>query len=162
MSLNSKLGRWLKHCRKLVIIGIGNPLRGDDALGLHILRELEGKVPRSVRLIEAETTPENFTGEIERSKPSHVLFVDAAQFEAEPGEARLFPPDKIAGLTLSTHAMPLSILAEVLQKDINAKIALLGVQPRTIELGEKLSPELAKETRKVARLLTNTLNRVCS
>ena len=160
--MNSKLEKWLKHCRKLVIIGIGNPFRGDDALGLHILKKLDSKVPPSVKLIEAETTPENFTEEIERSKPSHVLFVDAAQFSEEPGKAKLVPPEKIAGVTLSTHAMPLSIMAEILQKDLNANVALLGVQPRTIELTEELSPELEKEIRKIVEILTNALNKVCS
>ena len=161
MSLSSKLEEWLEHCRKLVIIGIGNPLRGDDALGLHILKELEGKVPPSVELIEAETTPENFTHEIEHSRPSHVLFVDAAHFRAEPGKTKLVPPEKIAGIVVSTHAMPLSLMAEVLQKNTNAKVALLGVQPKTIELNENLSPELKREIGKIAEVLASTLNKVC-
>lgn len=161
MSLNDELEKWLKRCRKLVIVGIGNPLRGDDALGLHILKELEGKVPKNVKLVESETTPESFTEEIEQSKPSHVLFVDAAHFRAEPGKAKLFPTHKIAGIALSTHNMPLSILAEILQKDTSAKVALLGVQPKTVELSEELSPELKKATRKIVELLENVAEKVC-
>jgi hydrogenase 3 maturation protease len=161
MSLDRELEKWLKHCRKLVILGVGNPLRGDDALGLHILRGLEGKVSPNVELIEGETMPENFTEEVERSKPSHVLFVDAAHFGAEPGTTILVPPEKIAGITVSTHAMPLYILAEILSKSINAKVALLGVQPKTVELSEELSPELKEATRKIAEVLANALKEVC-
>jgi hydrogenase 3 maturation protease len=161
MSLNGELEKWLKHCRKLVIVGIGNPLRGDDALGLHILKELEGKVPPNVKLIEGETIPESFIEEIEQPRPSHVLFVDAAHFRAEPGKTKLFPAHKIAGVPISTHAMPLFILAEVLQKDTSAKVALLGVQPKTVELSETLSPELTKATRKIVELLKNAVEKVC-
>jgi hydrogenase 3 maturation protease len=161
MSLSGELEKWLKHCRKLVIVGIGNPLRGDDALGLRILKELEGKVPPNVELIECETTPESFTEEIEQSRPSHVLFVDAAYFGAEPGKTKLFPTHKIAGIAVSTHAMPLSILVEVLHKGTSAKVALLGVQPKTIELSEKLSPELMKATKKIVDLLENAVEKVC-
>ncbi|HML01760.1 MAG TPA: hydrogenase maturation peptidase HycI [Candidatus Bathyarchaeia archaeon] len=161
MSLSGELEKWLKHCRKLVIVGIGNPLRGDDALGLHVLKELEGKVPPNVKLIEGETTPESFTEEIEQSRPSHVLFVDAAHFRAEPGKAKLFQTHKIGGAAVFTHAIPLSFLAEILQKDTNAKVALLGVQPKAIELSEKLSPELTKATKKIVELLKNAVEKAC-
>jgi len=160
--LNSELEKWLKNCRKLVILGIGNPLRGDDALGLHILKGLESKVSPNVELIECETIPEDFTEEIERLRPSHVLFVDAAHFGAEPGTTKLVPPEKIAGIAVSTHAMPLYFLAEILQKSISAKVALLGVQPKTVELSEGLSSELKKATKKIAELLANALKGVCS
>jgi len=159
MLLGNELEKWLKHLRKLVIVGIGNPLRGDDAVGLYILKELDGKVPPNVELIEGETTPERFTEEIERSNPSHVLFVDAAHFGATPGKTKLLGPQKIADVAISTHAMPLSILAEFLRKSTKAKVALLGVQPKTVELSEKLSPELEKEMRKIAEVLANALNK---
>jgi len=161
VSLDSELAKWLKHCRKLVILGIGNPLKADDALGLRILKGLRGKVSPSVELIEAETMPENFTEEIERSRPSHVLFVDAAHFGTEPGTTKLIPPEKIAGITVSTHAMPIYVLAEILEKNINAKVALLGVQPKTIELSEELSPEIKEATRKIVEVLANALKEVC-
>jgi hydrogenase 3 maturation protease len=162
VSLDSQLEKWLRRCRKLVILGIGNPLRGDDALGLHILKGLEGKVPLNVGLIEGQTTPEDFTEEIERSRPSHVLFVDAAHFGTKPGTTKLVPSEKIAGIAISTHAMPLYILAEILHESINAKVALLGVQPKTVEFSEELSPELKKATRKIAKVLANALKELCS
>lgn len=105
--LENMLKKWMKNCSKLVILGIGNTLRKDYALGLEIFKMLRGKVPKSVKLIECRTSPEYFTREIKRFKSSHVLMIDAAHFKAEPGEAAFLPPEKIFGVALSTHAMPL-------------------------------------------------------
>lgn len=159
MALADQIVAWLKGCDKLVILGIGNPMRGDDAIGIEIVKLLRGNVPENIKLLECQTVPENFTKEIRRFNPSHVLMVDAAHFEAEPGEAKLVPPEKISGVALSTHALPLSILAEILRKSINVKVMLLGVQPKKIEFGKKLTPELRKAAKKIAKALANMLEK---
>ncbi len=162
MSFENELKNWLGACPKLVVLGIGNPLRRDDALGLDILKILEGKVPTSVRLIECQTAPENFTGEIKRLKPSHVLIIDSACFGANPGRARLVPPQEIAGVAVSTHAMPLYMLAEILEKSVGAKVVLLGVQPKIVDFGEGLSPALEGALKKIGEQLVGVLGEVCS
>jgi hydrogenase 3 maturation protease len=158
LALRDQLAAWLKDCSKIAILGIGNPLRGDDAVGMEIVKLLKGKVPMNVELLECETVPENFTRQIREFNPTHVLMIDAAQFEAEPGEARLVPPEKILGMTLSTHAIPLSMLAEVIKDSINAKVMILGVQPQKIEFGEGLTPELQKASKRIAGILAEALN----
>ena len=161
MTFEKELKKWLTNCRRLVVLGIGNPLRGDDALGLEILRRLEGKVPSKVTLIECQTTPENFTGKIKRLKPTHVLMIDAAGFEAKPGKAKLIPPEDIAGVALSTHAMPLFMLAEILQKSIGAKVVLLGVQPKLVSFGEQLTPEIEKASEEISKVLAGLFRQTC-
>lgn len=153
--------RWLQKCSTLVVLGIGNPLRGDDAVGLEILRLLRGKVPRNVRLIEAQTMPENFTGEVEQFKPSHVLLIDTASFKAKPGMVRLVPPEGVTGVVVWTHALPLSIFAEVIQKSVKAEVLLLGVQPKTVNFVESLSPEVKKAAKKIAETLSVIFVEVC-
>jgi len=158
LALRDELAVWLKDCSKIAILGIGNPLRGDDAVGMEIIKLLKGKVPRNVELLECETVPENFTREIKEFNPTHVLMIDAAQFEAEPGEPRLVPPENVLGMTLSTHALPLSLMAEVIKDSINAKVMILGVQPGRIEFGEGLTPELQKSSKRIANILISALN----
>lgn len=158
----TELKKWVQNCPKLVVLGIGNPLRGDDASGLEILKQLRGRVSKKrVRLIDAGTMPENFTGEVKRFKPSHVLLVDAASFGAEPGGVRLVPPEDIAGVAVSTHALPLSLFAEVVQKTVKARVLLLGVQPKTADFVEGLTPELKKATKSIAEHLVELLSEVC-
>ncbi|MEM2994692.1 MAG: hydrogenase maturation peptidase HycI [Candidatus Bathyarchaeia archaeon] len=157
MTLENTLKKWLKGYRKLAILGVGNPMRGDDALGIEILKLLKNKVPKNVKLMNCETMPENFTGKIRRFKPSHVLLIDAAHFGAKTGEAKLFMPKEISGLVLSTHAMPISLLAETIQKSVGASVMLLGIQPKTVNFGEKLSPETQKAIEETAKIIVEIL-----
>jgi hydrogenase 3 maturation protease len=156
-----ELRKWLLKCSKLAVLGVGNPLRGDDSLGLEILRQLKGRVPHNVRLIESQTMPENFTGKVERFKPSHVLLIDTASFDAKPGAVRLIPPEGIEGVAIWTHALPLSIFAEIVQKSIKAKVLLLGVQPKTVNYREGLSPEVEKASKKIAETIAEVLAETC-
>jgi hydrogenase 3 maturation protease len=162
LSWEIELRRWLQGCNKLAVLGIGNPLRGDDAVGLEILRLLRGKVPRNVRLIESQIMPENFTGEVERFNPSHVLLIDAASFRAKPGVVKIVPPEGIEGVTVSTHALPLSIFVEIVQKSVKAKVLLLGVRPKTVNFAEGLSPEVEETAKDIAETLEVVLAKVCS
>lgn len=157
MALGEQLRIWLGECDKVAVLGIGNPLRRDDAVGMEIVKLLKGRVQRKVRLLECETVPENFTREIREFSPTHVLMIDAAQLGAEPGEARLVPPERILGMALSTHAIPLSLLTEIIKQSINAKVMILGVQPKAIEFGEGLTPELQKASKRIAGILVKAL-----
>ncbi|HVP40731.1 MAG TPA: hydrogenase maturation peptidase HycI [Candidatus Krumholzibacteriaceae bacterium] len=161
MLWQTELKKWLQKCSKLVVLGIGNPLREDDALGLEVLKLLRGRVPKRARLVECGTMPENFTGEVKRFKPSHVLLIDAASFNAKPGAVRLVPPGNIGGVAVSTHALPLSMFAEVVQKMVKAKVLLLGVQPKKVEFVEGLTPEVEEAVNKVADALVDLLADVC-
>ncbi len=160
MRLKNQVATWLTDCRRLAVLGIGNPFRGDDAVGIEVLKRLKGKVPENARLFECETVPENRLDEIESFQPSHVLMIDAAQLNVDPGGARLVLPEEFARTVLSTHAMPLFILAEVLRKSLNAKVMLLGVQPERVEFGENLSPKLRKASREIAQILMEAIRAV--
>ena len=142
---------------KLAVLGIGNPLRGDDAVGLRIIQDLLGRLPKNVLLLECGMAPENYLGKIEEFKPSHVLMVDAAQINEKAGASRLIPVEEIAGTALSTHTLPLSFLAEILKQNVKAKVILLGIQPKSIELREGLSPKLREASRRIAELIAEAV-----
>ena len=61
---------------RVVVIGVGNPLRGDDAVGMAVIDHLERRALKNVLLLRAESAPENFTGPIREYEPTHVLMVD--------------------------------------------------------------------------------------
>lgn len=153
---------WLNGCRKLIVFGVGNPLRGDDSLGLEILKRIRGKVPRNVRLIYGGTVPENFIGKIRRLKPSHVLIVDAALFGGKPGEVRLIPPEEIPKETVSTHLISLNLLASLIQRETNAKVILLGVEPKNLGLGEEMSQEVKGAIERCVKILIDAINECCA
>lgn len=158
MTLLSQLDTWLRHSKNIVVLGVGNSLRGDDAVGTQITRKLQGKVPNHVSLIPCETVPENFTSKIIKLNPTHVLIIDSAEMNESPGAIRLFPATKITGLAVSTHNAPLSMLTDYLKHAINPKIALLGIQPKQTELNQGLSEEVKKASDQVVMVLKRLLN----
>ena len=124
----------------MVVVGVGSEMRGDDAAGMEVVRGLRGALKSpNVLLIEGNVAPENFTSQIRRFKPSHVIYIDATDFGAEPGEVVLAEPDAITGQSVSTHTIPLSILAKYLQEQMKAKIVLLGIQPARAHMGARMS-----------------------
>jgi hydrogenase 3 maturation protease len=153
-----ELKDWLTHADKVVIAGIGNPIRSDDFVGTKIAQKLEGKVPQSVRLIECETVPETYILDIEEFYPSHILLIDAAMLGLAPGEAQLVFPEQIAGFSaVSSHVLPLRVFSDYLKESTGAKIALLLIQPKNVEYGEDLSPELEAASVQIASLLEKLL-----
>jgi len=147
LTLVEDLAAWLKGAGKVAVMGIGNPLRRDDSVGLRIVKRLWRRVPPSVELYECETVPENFIGQIERLKPTHVLMVDAADMRAAPGVIRLVPPEEIGGLSVSTHALPLSVFARFMKQSIDAKVVLLAIQPKNVDFGTRMTRELQSSTK---------------
>jgi len=154
-SLKSFLGTETK--KRVAIMGIGSPIRRDDSVGLFVIQLLESFSLDNVLLLNTEIVPEGYTGQVREFQPTHVLFVDAAHFNGEPGEGRLIPTQLITGTAISTHNMPLTILADYIEKSMCAKVALLGIQPKDISYGEGLTPEVESGAMKISEILVEVL-----
>ena len=149
-----ELKSWSAGATKVVVVGIGNPIRTDDYVGLRIVQDLQGKLPETVCLLEAETVPESYLSTIEEFHPSHVLLVDAAFLKLKPGEARLVDPEKVIDYSaISTHVLPLRIFCEYVKQATGAKIGLLLVEPKSMEFGEGLSAEVQATAKKLTDVL---------
>ena len=156
--IETELEKWLAGAEKVVVAGIGNPIRMDDFVGVKIVQKLRGKVSEKVFLIECETVPESFIQQIVNLGPTHLLLIDAAILRLKPGESRLVMPERLTGLpAFSTHMLPLRIFCEYLTKTTGTKIALLLIQPRETDFGEGLSPELRVLAMKLAKTLAAIL-----
>jgi hydrogenase 3 maturation protease len=153
-----ELQNWFSGATKVVIAGIGNPIRTDDYVGLRIVEQLKSKVPQNVLLLEAETVPESYISEIEEFKPSHVLLIDAAFLGLSPGDASLIDAEKIANYSaVTTHILPLRIFCEYIKQVTGAKIGLLLVEPKSMEFGEGLSVEVQAAVEQLTKLLAKLL-----
>ena len=158
-SVQDALEKWFANAGRVVVSGIGNPIRRDDFVGVKIVQDLQGKVSKNVCLIECETVPESFMQEIVDLKPSHVLLVDAAMLGLKPGETRLVFPEQVANFpAITTHMLPLCIFCEYITKMTGAKIALLLVEPEDTEFGEGLTPTAQAAVEKITRILLELLS----
>jgi hydrogenase 3 maturation protease len=159
--IEKELKNWFAGAKRVVIAGIGNPIRQDDFVGTKIAQDLQGKVSNNVQLIECETVPESYILEIEEFKPSHVLLIDAALLDLAPGEICLISPEQVAGFSaVSSHVLPLRVFSDYLKESTGAKVALLLVQPKNVEFGEGLSPELQAAAGRIADLLMSLLSKI--
>jgi len=157
-SVGSELSAWLSDAKRVVVAGIGNPLRMDDYVGVRIVRDLRGKVSENVCLIECETVPESFIQQIIDFDPTHILLIDAALLGLKPGESKLMNPKSLVMFpAISTHALPLRIFCDYLAETTKAKIALLLIEPKKADFGEGLTPEVEASANEIVNLLIKLL-----
>lgn len=125
---------------KRVIISIGNPLKSDDNISNLILDELQKTIKdRNFYFIRAGTNPENFIEPLKKIKPDIVYFLDVALFQGNVGDIKLFQLEDILNMSISTHNFPITVFKEFFP---NSKIKLIGIKPKSLDVGEGLSPEL--------------------
>ncbi|MGE0823024.1 MAG: hydrogenase 3 maturation endopeptidase HyCI [Candidatus Binatia bacterium] len=136
---------------RVVIVGIGNPLRGDDGFGPALIAHIQGKVP--MFCIDAGNAPENYIGRIVREQPDTILLVDVAHLDLAPGQYCILRPADIAKSGFSTHDISSRMLIEFLENEVRANILLLGVQPQDVSLGEGMSAQVLKTLDEIERFL---------
>jgi len=133
--------------RRTVVIGLGNPLMGDDGLGLAALARLrdEWEVPPDVELVDGGTWGMNLLPIIEDA--GSVLLLDAINVGAEPGTEVVIPRERLPrylATKISPHQVDLTdvlALAE-LRGTLPELTTAIGLQPARVELSNELSDAL--------------------
>jgi hydrogenase 3 maturation protease len=125
----------------VAFVGVGNELMGDDAAGMLVIQQWKASLPADalIKLIEAGPAPENCTGTLRRLQPELVIFVDAGDYGAEPGQVALFDGEQAEGVSAFGHALPLHVLGKYLASEIGCQCLLLIIQPQEIGYDEKVS-----------------------
>ncbi len=137
---------------RVVILGVGNILKGDDAAGPLVCERLSGKL--SAKVIDAGATPENYIGSILEASPDVLLIVDAVDFGDCPGQIRVCRPDQIHRFAFSTHALSLHLLIDTIRWEKTLEVCLIGIQADRMRLGDCLSPAMREAAETVADTLT--------
>lgn len=131
------------------MIGLGNPIMGDDGLGLAALERLglEWRLPSTVRLVDGGTWGMSLLPIIEEAEA--VLLVDAIDAGRAPGDlialGRSELPRHLAH-KLSSHEVALAEVLAVseLRGTIPARLVAVGLQPGRVEMSTALSPAVAE------------------
>ena len=138
---------------KVVFVGIGSELRGDDAAGVVIINQL-AELSQSARMcrdamhcvstaatksaviprflfINGGSAPENILGEIRTFQPEAVVFIDAAILGCAPGTIQIIDTrrEKISGVSFCTHSLPLTIVANYIRQTVPCEIFVIGIEP---------------------------------
>lgn len=139
-SLKKSLEVFLSGATAIAVLGVGSEMRADDAAGMLLAELLDIYTDKKdlkfrFKVFMGSTAPENYTGEIKKFKPSHVLILDCAEMRSKPGEYMLLNIDQLNDFSFTTHKMPISVLVNYLEAETGCKTAILGIQPKTIEFG---------------------------
>ena len=154
---NEKVASFLTPADRLVIIGMGNHEKGDDAAGIYCVDRLKSSLgkdlPHHVRIINAGVMPENFTGDIRSFQAKKILIIDAVIAGHAPGTIFAIDPDRIANEDVSTHRMPLSMLYRFLEESLGCNVLMIGIEPENVDLDTKISKNVQSSIELIANQL---------
>jgi hydrogenase maturation protease len=133
----------------VLILGIGNPLWGDEGFGLAALARLkeEWEMPEGVTLLDGGTQGMYLLPYVREAR--RMLVLDAIDFGLPPGTPCVLRDDDVPRLMgarrLSLHQTTFQdVLAAAELLQAMPQLALVGVQCRTLDdFGGGLSPEVA-------------------
>jgi len=140
--------------KKVLILGIGNRMRGDDGVG-SILAERLGKRKLGIPIIDAGDVPENYLGPIEGSGADLVLVLDAADLGASPGDLSLIEMNQLKQMGISTHTANLGLVFQVIPESRRPDAILVAIQPEQMEPWQGLSPSVEVAMKGLERLLVH-------
>ncbi|MCX7670654.1 MAG: hydrogenase maturation protease [Anaerolineae bacterium] len=134
--------------RPILILGLGNPLQGDDGIGCRVAEALaDCALPSDVEVMDGGTPGIGLLHLLEGRR--RAILIDAAEMGRPAGTVVRFRPAEIvltgAAGRFSLHRTAVAdalALAAALNLPL-PEIVFYGVQPGRVGWGEALSPEVA-------------------
>ena len=141
------------------VLGIGNVLLRDEGIGCHVIHALEGIPLPDVKIIDGGTCPD-VVGLLEDA--DKLIVVDAVKAGGIPGQIYRFHLEDITleqKPFLSLHDMGWvdNLMLMKLWHSI-AEAVVIGVEPKEIEWGLELSPELQEKIPQIIEAILAELN----
>ncbi len=138
--------------KKIGVIGIGNPLRSDDGIGIILLEKLKEKkkdLPGNVDLLDGGTGGFNLVHDL--SKYEKVIILDAVNINKKPGETSFLNFKDIKSenkkTNLTTHFNNFFEIIDLSEKldELPHEMYLYAVQPKDLSYVEGLSNLISKK-----------------
>ena len=140
----------------IVVCGIGNRMRGDDAVGPLVIDKLKGLT--KALLLDCGEAPESFLGKIEKVRPEKIIVVDAVQMDKLPGTIAIIDTMKIKGIVMSSHNIPMTLFLEYIQTRLKCETVFLGIQPKNIEFNQAITNECKEAVSNAAEEVLKLIN----
>lgn len=129
---------------RTVVIGIGNPLRGDDAAGVAVAELLRERAPAGVEVVACSEEPSRLIEAWEGA--DSVVLVDTVSSGAPPGTLHRFDAGEEAvparAFRSSTHAIGMAETIELARAlgRLPGRVRVYGVEAGGFESGASLTP----------------------
>jgi hydrogenase maturation protease len=140
---------------RTLVIGVGNPDRGDDAVGIEVARRL-----RARGLSEASVcqSPRNASRLLESWQGrARVILIDAAAGAGRPGAIYRFEADAgplpVSRLQASTHSWGVVEAVEMARSlgELPASLVVYAIEGTSFGPGQRLSPSVRRAATRVER-----------
>jgi len=149
---------------RCIVIGIGNPDRGDDGVGRAVARSLQGRLPPKVAIVEQDGEATSLMACFDGVRTAYLI--DAcASVAARPGSVQRFDvsgtPLPQGAFTLSTHGLGLAEAIELARAlgQLPPRCIVYAVEAGTVEPGAPLSPPVAAAVETVGARLCAEIER---
>jgi len=145
---------------KLLVLGIGNVLMGDEGLGVHVVRHLEKEdVPVGVELLDGGTGSFLLLDPMQLARK--VILIDATLDANPPGTVRRLVPRFSTDYprTLAAHDIGLKDLLDafyLLGHKVDVVLFAVSIAPLQ-ELELDMSPELVAQVPKIAAMVKDEI-----
>jgi hydrogenase 3 maturation protease len=140
---------------KVMIMGVGNTLRGDDGAGPYLINQLETQV--NAALLDCGEVPENFLGKIAEIHPDHIIIIDAVDLRADPGVVAILDDGEFVSTGWSTHHASLKLFIDCLKADTGSNVLVIGIQPKSTDFGSEMSAEVKETTTLLQQIILKAL-----
>jgi len=149
--------------RPVVVLGLGNPLMGDEGIGVHLIERLaaSGEQYPSVDFIDAGTGGLSVLHLLDGRRKA--IIIDCAFMDEPPGAIRRFTPEDVRSRKVlahqSLHEADLIRIIEMARQLGQApeQIVIFGIQPEQVRAGSELSRTLVEKTDEYVSLILREL-----
>ena len=127
----------------MLVVGLGNLLLMDDGVGVHAVRRLAEDLPPGALVVEVGTAILDALHLLDGAE--RILAIDAVQAGGAPGTIYLSGLDEMAqpGAALSLHELDIRTAVRMLGSGKEPHVAVVGVEPQTIDYGMELTEPVA-------------------
>jgi hydrogenase maturation protease len=144
---------------KILVVGFGNTLMGDDGVGPMVIRHLkQRKLPANLRVVECASDslilPSFWRGE------AQIWMIDALVRRQEPGTIHSLGHDEVMSIpqrhaTVHHLSLPegLRWIRLTYPEMRNVTYRLWGIEPDGLDLGERLSPNVEESVGRVSDMI---------
>jgi hydrogenase maturation protease len=146
---------------RVVVIGVGNPYRGDDAAGLTAAERLESRVPDGVSVLPCEQEPTRIIDTWRGARAA--VIVDAVVSGVDPGTLHRVDasrePVPAHVFRSSTHAFGVGETIELARAlgRLPQRIVVYGVEGATFAAGVGLTPQVETAVDRVVEAVLGDL-----
>ncbi len=145
------------------VVGMGNPWRNDDGVGVHVAQALSALPALSpgLQVMSVEDVIESYAFDIARLDVRNVLLVDAATVPGAPVGSVVFGKvnDLEATATnVSTHKLALRTVESVFRQS-GKETYLLGIVSENLDFGNEISAPVLAAAARIVDLVRSASSR---